>query len=328
MNPERAADRDLRADTCASCGAPAQWRLVKELTPGLSVRRCPACSVAAFDPMPSDAELLQHYEQYYLTRRTNPVELDRLVDLHEPIASWLLDRLPVRGPVRILDYGFGGGAFLACMARRGHAATGADLSRQNVRQLSEYCRSNDWPMEVVDLSRQGLETLDGRRFHLVTLFQVIEHMRQPLDLARALAELQEPGGLLYIECPNDAALLAGLKRMARFGKRRERFWGSLKYPEHLHGFNRRAIARLLLAAGYAVEAVGDYSYRDGMHQVEAAIWWPRLRDNPALMSAYGLTRSLIPPADRLMSALFGAGSGLFALGRRTARITLANGADA
>ena len=291
-------------------------RLVKRLLPGVSVMRCQDCDGRAIDPMPSNADLSAHYESYYLTRSADDSALETQIALHEPVARWLLAKLPGSGRRAVLDYGFGSGAFLLQMARLGQATFGADVSRQNVSQLKANSERNGISMQLVDLSRQSLAAFNGRKFDLITLFQVVEHLTKPSAQIRQLAEGQSREGRIYVECPNDAAVLAWLKRFSRITPARKAIWGSLKYPEHLHGFNRRSLTQLLERAGYEVEACGDYSYRDGMHQIEAESWWPRFRNNPDLLSVYGLSRSVIPVVDQAMSILFHSGSGLFALGRK------------
>ena len=303
-------------EPCGACGSVESPCLVKKLLPGVTVFRCPECDVCAFDPMPSASEIAAHYEQYYLTRRSDPAARERLIVLHEPIVNWLLARLSGTAQKKALDYGFGSGEFLIQLSRLKQAAFGADLSHQNVRQLRDYCSRNGISISLIDLSESPIAALGDVDFDLITLFQVVEHMREPLAQLRRLSELQSNGGCIYIECPNESAILAWAKRFTRLTESRKKFWGSLKYPEHLHGFNRRSLQRMLAAAGYRVEACGDYHYRDGVHQVEAETWWPSFSDNPSLRSVYGLSRSAIPVVDKIASKLFRAGSGLFAFARK------------
>jgi SAM-dependent methyltransferase len=275
--------------------------------------------VSAIEPMPSLALLKSHYEHYYLTRKADVQAIERLACWHDPVIAWLLDRMRPRTPLRVLDYGFGSGSFLVRMSELGHRAYGADLSAQNVEQLRSYCDARGLSIALADPDRHPLsDSFEGQGFDLITLFQVVEHVTQPLQLLQRLAPRQPAGAYLYVECPNHDAVLAWLKRFTRVTRERRKIWGSLKYPEHLHGFNRRALGRMLEIAGYDVVECADYGYRDGVRQVEAQCWWPRFRDNPRLGSLFGLSRSAIPLADRLMSACFHAGSGLYALGRRRA----------
>jgi SAM-dependent methyltransferase len=200
------------------------------------------------------------------------------------------------------------------VAREGHRAAGADLSTQNVEHLSAVTAAESVHMDLVDLSVASLEAVRKRRFDVISLFQVIEHAPDPHQLVGSLAQLQDSGGLLYLECPNDAAAFAMLKRLVH-RMRPSLMFGSMKFPEHLHGFHRRAMTALLDSCGYSIVDLGDYHYRDGVHQVESEFFWPRLRD-AATMSPRNMMRSLIPVFDHAMSALFGSGSGLFALGRK------------
>jgi hypothetical protein len=133
---------------------------------------------------------------------------------------------------------------------------------------------------------------------------------------RTLASRQQPGGLLYFECPNNASGTAWLKSLFLYGDRRSKMWRSLKYPEHLHGFTQRSLVALLGAAGYEALAAGDYGYGDGRHQVESEYWWPSWRKNPQPWTPRGASRSVIRTLDRLLSSTMKLGSGLFALGRK------------
>jgi 2-polyprenyl-3-methyl-5-hydroxy-6-metoxy-1,4-benzoquinol methylase len=301
---------------CSACGSLVEKRLVKRLARGISVMRCPACDVRAISPMPTPEIIRAHYSQYYLTRTDDDQTTERLVALHAPIAEWLLARMDGTRANRVLDYGFGSGAVLIQMARRGQVACGGDLSTQNVEQLRRYGAHHGLAFNLVDLSTDSIDSLGEESFDLITLFQVIEHLVDPLARLRELAARQAKGGLLYLECPNDPAFISWTKRFTRVTPGRKLLWGSLKYPEHLHGFGRRSMRNMLEACGYSVEVIDDYAYRDGLHQVEAEVWWPRFRDNPNPWSIHGLTRSAIPLADKFLSAAFRSGSGLYALARK------------
>jgi SAM-dependent methyltransferase len=229
------------------------------------------------------------------------------------VIEYLAAHLNGSGPHSILDYGFGSGAFLRGVARRGYRALGADLSPQNLQQLRETAIQEGLSIELIDLSA-GLPT-GLSDIAVVTLFQVIEHVLDPLALLEKLSALQGDGGLIYLECPNDSAAWARVKDPVHRMFRHEAC-GSLKYPEHLHGFNRRSIGTLIEKAGYEVVECRDYAYRDGVHQVESEFWWPRLGGGLSRPSLAGVPRSFIPILDKTMSFCFGAGSGLFVLGRQ------------
>jgi SAM-dependent methyltransferase len=236
--------------------------------------------------------------------------------MHGPIVEYLESHLTGEPPYSFLDYGFGSGSFLRKVAARSHSAYGADISSQNVEQLAERCRMEGRAIDTVDLSTSHLDQLGRDHFDVITLFQVIEHLLDPLDVLRELSGFQREGGLLYIECPNDRSAVSAVKTLVQRFFRRRSMWRSMKYPEHLHGFNPKALTTLLQSGGYDVVACGDYAYCDGIHQVESRFWWPPFRENTGWYTPYGFSRSLIPLVDGVMSKACGAGSGLYALARK------------
>lgn len=102
------------------------------------------------------------------------------------------------GPVRLLDFGCGWGQFLLVCQQFGFDACGVDRSTARAeRSLVKILAS--------------LEELAGRpRFHVITLFEVLEHLDDPAAILRALGEWIVPGGLLVLETP-DCAGVTGIR---------------------------------------------------------------------------------------------------------------------
>jgi len=301
---------------CGACGEVTVIKVIASLPAGVTVGACNICHTRSLRPTPSAEAISNHYSQYYLTRNNESARITRLVDMHAGILDYLLAHLPAGNRYRFLDIGFGNGAFLLQVAARGHLAFGADVSAQNIRQLETMCAAKGASISTIDISSDSYASLGCESFDVITLFQVIEHMAEPRTQLQQLAAFQKSGDLLYLECPNDNALFARLKNTWRWLPNRKRMWRSLKYPEHLNGFSRHSISTVLEKAGYRVEACGDYAYLDGVHQVEAEFWWPRVHSALRDLSPVSLLRSAVPLFDKAASTLFGAGSGLFALARR------------
>jgi SAM-dependent methyltransferase len=110
-----------------------------------------------------------------------------------------IERLPLRGRLRILDVGCGSGDLLGPLRRFG-AVTGVDLNPSAV----EFARGR----AVGEVRLGGIERLPPglQEFDLVTCLDVLEHVA---DDARALAELRRvtaPGGYLVVSAPAYPAL--------------------------------------------------------------------------------------------------------------------------
>jgi SAM-dependent methyltransferase len=83
----------------------------------------------------------------------------------------------------------------------------------------------------------------GPRFRAVILFQVLEHLTDPLSVLRRGAAVLEPGGSMLVAVPNFASWQARL-----FGPA----WFHLDVPRHHHHFSPAALKRALEGAGLRV----------------------------------------------------------------------------
>lgn len=144
----------------------------------------------------------------------------------------LLPVLPRSG--RALDIGTGDGAFLEQLVSLGFDASGVEPSRAPIAAAKPDIRRR---------IRHGLfrpEDFPPASFSLITCFQTLEHVSDPLALARGVRTLLEPGGAFVIAVHNRKALSAKLL--------------GLKSPifdvEHLQLFCPRTARGLLERAGY------------------------------------------------------------------------------
>jgi SAM-dependent methyltransferase len=93
-----------------------------------------------------------------------------------------------------------------------------------------------------------LDRFGEEAFDVITLWDVIEHVPDPLDAIRDLYRALKPGGKLYLATPN----LGGWVPRYHWQVVR-RVWNIWPHPEpplHLHQFSRPTIARLLSAGGF------------------------------------------------------------------------------
>lgn len=266
-----------------------------------------------------DGDVLASYYARYEPTVVDDFRDRKLVELQAGLWAYLTSHLPPGRVPKVLDYGFGAGAFLKYVAGTGGAIYGVDFGAQNIHQLSRWCAQHDVPIRLLDVGARPLSALGRERINLITLFQVVEHLVDPVATIRSLAALQDPSGLLYIECPHQDAWFFRAKNCCRRLISREFMYGSVSPPQHVLGFNRRSLRVLLERCRYRVLEIGDYCVADGVHAPETVDWYPTLREwlsSPRKRTALGLGKTVIRWIDVPLSRFFGLGGGLFALAER------------
>jgi len=134
---------------------------------------------------------------------------------------------------RLLDVGAGNGAFCAAALSAGYHAAGVEISVQAIRRAEA--------MYGVKLVHGSVESLpDDVTFGIVTLWDVIEHLRDPLSVLRCARRRLVQGGMIVVETGN-------YESGARLVERNE--WG-LWLLDHMYYFSPDSLRALLLRAGF------------------------------------------------------------------------------
>lgn len=84
-----------------------------------------------------------------------------------------------------------------------------------------------------------------KRFHLILMLNLIEHVQFPLDVLKKAAHLLEPGGIILIKTPNTDSWDARLFRKS--------YWGGLHCPRHWTIFSEKSFRIIAAAAGLRIE---------------------------------------------------------------------------
>jgi 2-polyprenyl-3-methyl-5-hydroxy-6-metoxy-1,4-benzoquinol methylase len=161
---------------------------------------------------------------------------------------------PQSGAARsLLDVGCGEGFTLEHFRREGWSVLGLDYSDHGCGTHNPECLPF---VQKGDLYQNLAALIEGRRrFDVVWLDNVLEHVLDPLSLLRSLRGLTTPGGLLVIEVPNDfsALQLSALDS----GRVSRPFW--LALPDHLSYFNKDGLVALCADAGWTRRRIlADY----------------------------------------------------------------------
>lgn len=214
--------------------------------------QCRECSLLFANPFPVPTNVGALYgdpDTYFSHSEHSPK-----VAANRRILSELRERSGVSGP-RVLDVGSGRGELLVAAELEGIEAIGLEISESMVRHVRErhaielYCETID---QAAARWRGGF---DG-----IVLNAVLEHVHDPNEMIESASRLLKPGGVLYIDVPNEPNLIT------RIGNGWNRLRGSPAIynlsptwpPYHVYGFNPRSLSRLLGKHGFEIEELKVY----------------------------------------------------------------------
>ena len=232
---------------CALCGtAPATLRFSDGPH---RVLDCQGCGLTYLSPRLSEESLLADvYDESYWR---SPAPKDRGYGDYRGEAAlyrrsfarrWeeLSPRFPARPegpPYRLLDVGCAAGYFLDVVAAEGWEVRGVEPSRP----IADEARRRHGAAAVHVGTLEQLPAWGG--FDLITLWDVLEHVPDPVATLKRARQLLAPGGTLVVETQNIDSALARL-----LGRR----WHHFKHREHLVHFNPRTLRQAFEAAGLEV----------------------------------------------------------------------------
>jgi SAM-dependent methyltransferase len=105
------------------------------------------------------------------------------------------------GLKRVLDVGCGDGAFLDLARMACMETTGLELNQS----AASRAQSKGHQIHRKLLDQVTLEMASGG-YDLITLFQVLEHVRNPLQTVKEARALLKPGGVIAVAVPNEEGI--------------------------------------------------------------------------------------------------------------------------
>lgn len=270
----RMSQLDVREDvTCNLCGFRERTIIFEER--GLPIVRCLRCGLVYVSPrIPREA-----YNRWLLDRVMVAIDARPRAELVRRFRGASddarlrkvrhdLDHLAMHAPPpgRLLDVGSGAGLFVREARRRGWEVVGIDL----VAGGSDTIQGDFDTFEF-----------DAVPFDVVTMWDVLEHLPDPLSSLKKAHSLLKDGGLLVVRVPNVVYLLLKLTLLKPlFGRRpyekcsmfsRQGYFS----PErHLYNFSPQTLLSLTRRAGFrpvcerfVVAIPGESKIRDIFHRL-------------------------------------------------------------
>ena len=229
---------------CPVCGSGRSTPVWDE--DGYQLVRCAGCDLTFLGNPPDEEALraLYSFEGEFHTQYADGSQADpserKAYQAH-------LDLMEAeQAPGELLDIGCAAGHFLVEARSRGWSAHGVELNPDTSRIARERFGLD------VTTGMADDPALEGRTFDAVTLWDVIEHVPDPVGLLESAHRLLSPTGRLWLATPNIDGLFpqASLKVAGRVGR-----WPHPEPPYHLVQFSVDTIRSTLARAGFRTIAV-------------------------------------------------------------------------
>ncbi len=226
------------ADGCPVCGNRDSASVYSQARDPLTldpfrVDECSDCGVVYTAPRP--VTLDRYYPARY--RAYGPFVtgiLGALYDLR--VSRWA--RLKPQG-ASVLEVGCGPGLMLSAFCKRGWRVFGMERNEAAAEMARQTLGAGAIATSIGDLPPDA-------RFDLIVMFQVLEHIGEPVELLQQCVRLLAPGGLLIANVPNFASW------QSRFARSR---WMHLDVPRHLVHYTPHTLAATLRRAGLTISAM-------------------------------------------------------------------------
>ena len=234
-------------ESCESIGvAMGVDREYPTSTDTFSIVSCRGCGLRYLNPRPKTHELSTiypaNYHAYNIRAAGSPHKsLPYVTRLRHKIYSRrfrkVFSKLTAQSSVELLDVGCGDGWMLDLYK----LAAPCPITTYGVDFNAEVCKVAESFGHQTFCSRFEDLQLTGR-FNIVNLSHVIEHVSDPLLIARKSFEVLRPGGLFVLETPNTDTFDA---RIFEKGA-----WGAYHIPRHWNLFDESTLRKLGEKAGF------------------------------------------------------------------------------
>jgi SAM-dependent methyltransferase len=218
---------------CRLCGGKSRQIILHDIITRYNDRfvlnQCDHCALVTTDPMPSDKMLQQYYDRDYW--QSGPAKKSTVFD-----TLYRLRMAPIVSAIRrhttydskILDWGCGDGSFIRLLRNFGLDCFGIDAYMKDL---------NDPQVSATTIEKADFP---ADYFDIITCFQVLEHLADPLSSVKHALMLLKTDGLIVIEVPNlDSVGFQIFKRR----------WQPLEIPTHLNHFTPATLQKVFETAG-------------------------------------------------------------------------------
>jgi SAM-dependent methyltransferase len=237
----------MEKTNCVICSPGSEAEIFLQAHSGghlFSYLRCQQCGLVFLSPRPNGNEILRFYEPGYYGENTQKfrfaIEIPRLFFARKRVRR--VQTFFAR-PGNALDIGCGQGTFLRLLQEEGWECRGTELTEESAARASRRGFS-------VSVGEFDPAAFPAHSFDLISLWHVLEHLRNPRQTLGSLPGLLKGGGIVAISTPNMDSL------QAEVGKEK---WFHLDPPRHLYLFSPHTLGRIMDSLGFRLLKIYHFS---------------------------------------------------------------------
>jgi 2-polyprenyl-3-methyl-5-hydroxy-6-metoxy-1,4-benzoquinol methylase len=190
---------------------------------------CQNCKMAYMNPRFDEKQMKDFYDKdYFIFQDTKNIR--QLMYAKDAISD--IKRFKKNG--YLLDIGSAKGLFLLVAKKQGFSVQGLEIS-----EYAADFTNNVFGIDTINGTVEGTK-LPKNRFDIITMFDVIEHFRDPKKSLEKIRTAMKSDGLLVVDTPN----IEGI-----YSKFRGKYWGAYS-KFHLQYFSKITLTKLLSDAGF------------------------------------------------------------------------------
>jgi len=240
----------LEETACPICPSPPDPKLIFKKREGIGIWLCPRCGVYYASPRFNESSLLTIYENEAFSDMSVYPNWSYDAWQESGTRGWFVSNLKTQLVKRylhdgdaVLDVGCGTGEFVLVARKNNLEAEGIDNSKmltdvgQNILKV---------PVHKVDIR----DFRPNRKFKGIVIWDVLEHLYDPVETLEMCANLLEPKGFLFAQVPNYRGISNKLKSLACRSGLSKNDYGHFGFPYHLYFFDKQSLANLVIAADF------------------------------------------------------------------------------
>jgi len=175
---------------CNICGSGKSLLVLK--TNFYSLLQCKNCGVIYQTPRTNKEKYLKGVIEHY--EKVDPSE--SVASSRTRLYKNFFSKIERSHPGRILDIGCGFGYFLSVAKEKGWDCFGVEISEEIAEMGKQTYNLN---IETTPFEKTNYPT---DYFNVITLWNVLDEMMNPVEIIREIKRILAPGGILFIRTPN------------------------------------------------------------------------------------------------------------------------------